>query len=287
MRSATTARTLFVLWMSTSGSIAFSQEIDHSQHRRETSAPNTKSDSIETTTDHVAPDPPAHVMGDMSYRDMVDVMQMDDKAPASRVLIDHLEWQRVAASNAAHWDATFWYGGDFNKAMIKTEGERAQGSTEHARVELLWDRAYSRWWNGRLGVRQDIDAGPARTWAAIGVEGLAPYWFDVEAMLYVGSGGRTALRLDVDYELLLTQRLILRPAVEVNVYGKDDGERHLGSGLSSVDASLRLRYEVHRQFAPYIGIGWQGKFGDTADYARADGDDARHTYAVAGVRVWF
>jgi copper resistance protein B len=281
-----TLRVVIALCMSASASLVFSQEIDHSQHRHESATPTTNSTS-EVTTDHVAPDPPEHVMGDMSYREMVDVMQMDDKAPKSRVLIDQAEWRHVDASEAAQWDATFWYGGDFNKAMIKTEGERAHGSTEHARVELLWDRAYARWWNGRLGVRQDIDAGPARTWAALGIEGLAPYWFDVEAMLYVGSGGRTALRVDVDYELLLTQRLILRPAFEANAYSQADDDRHLGSGLSSIDVSLRLRYEVHRQFAPYVGFGWQRKFGGTEDYALAAGEDAREAYAIAGVRVWF
>src|SRR6267378_8115411 len=148
----------------------------------------------ESESQHVPPGPPTKAMPDMPYREMVKMMGMDDTAPIGMVLLDRLEWRGGAGADAGAWDGYAWYGGDYNKLWCKTEGERTRGRTEDARAELLWDRIVTRWWSLQLGARQDFGAGPPRRWAAIGVQGLAPQWFDIEATIYAGDGGRTAAR---------------------------------------------------------------------------------------------
>ncbi len=241
----------------------------------------------ESESQHVPPAPPEKAMPDMPYGEMVEMMKMDDTARIGMVLIDRFEWRDAASANAAAWDGQAWYGGDYNKAWFKTEGERVRGRTQDARAELLWDHVVARWWSLQAGARQDFSSGRPRTWAAVGVQGLAPQWFDIEATLYIGDSGRTAARFQVEYELLFTQRLILQPELEMNLYGKGDPQRGLGSGLSDLELGLRLRYEFRREFAPYIGLLWSRAFGDTADLRRAEGEDISDTRVVAGFRVWF
>src|SRR5262249_6100968 len=139
-------------------------------------------------------------------------------------------------------------------------------------IDVLADRVIARWWDAQAGVRQDFGRGPARTWLALGLQGLAPYWLDVEATFYVSDEGRTAARVKADYDLLLTQRLILQPYAEVNLYSKADPQRLVGSGVSDLEISLRLRYEVRREWAPYVGVGWFRRFGQSAHFARAAGE---------------
>jgi len=234
--------------------------------------------------DHVAPPPPQHVMGDMSAAEMVEVMGMDDRATVALFALDRLE---AAKAGAQAWSAQVRIGGDFDKLHLRSEGERRDGRLEHADAELLWSHAIAPFWDTQLGVRRDFGQGPDRTWAAFGVQGLAPYWFELSATGYVGEQGRTALRLEADYDLLLTQRLVLQPRLELNAYGKDDPAAHIGSGLSDASAGLRLRYEIRREFAPYVGVEWTRRFGTTADFARAHGEDASDVQWVVGVRAWF
>jgi copper resistance protein B len=250
-------------------------------------APTSKDGETESEAAHVPPDPPQHSMGDMPYPEMAAVMQMDDAARTSKVLFDQLEWRNTAQGNAAVWDAGGWYGGDHDKVWLRSEGEHVGGTTQNARADLLWDHTFARWWSVQAGGRQDFGGSPGRTWAAIGVQGLAPYWFDTEATFYVGEQGRTAVRLKSEYDLLFTQRLILQPEGEVNLYGKADPERRLGSGLSDLEVGLRLRYELRREFAPYIGVVWSRQFGGTADRVRESGGNPSEAQFVAGLRVWF
>ncbi|MGB4858875.1 MAG: copper resistance protein B [Dokdonella sp.] len=203
------------------------------------------------------------------------------------VVINNLEAFNGDGSHGQSLDMQAWYGGDIDKIWFKAEGERSDGHLGETRTELLWNRATAAYWSVQAGVRHDLGEGPSRNWAAFGVQGLAPYWFEVEATAYVGESGRTALRLEAEYELLLTQRLVLQPDVEVNFYGKDDRERGIGSGLSELEVGLRLRYEFTRKFAPYVGVNWSRSFGRTADFARAEGGGAEDTQLVAGVRLWF
>ncbi len=214
-------------------------------------------------------------------------MDMADDARYLYVLFDNLEYRHGNDGNAQAVAAQAWYGGDRNKLWLKLDGERTDGRLGAARTEVLWSRAIATFWDAQTGLRHDQGDGPMRDWAAVGVQGLAPYWFELEATAYLGQSGRTALRLEAEYELLFTQRLILQPDIEVNLYGKDDPGRGIGSGLSDVEAGLRLRYEITRKFAPYVGVVWSRKFGATADYARTAGKGTQETQLIAGIRIWF
>ena len=221
------------------------------------------------------------------YSDMPN-MEMSDHARESMLLLDQLEYAHDNhGNNAVFLDGEFWYGGDFDKLWFKAEGESAKGKLEDLRSEALWNHAISTYWGTQLGLRQDFGEGPGRTWAAFGVEGLAPYWFETEATFYVGQDGRSAVRVQFEYEELLTQRLILQPKFEVNLYGKNDPQRGIGSGLSDAELGLRLRYEIQREFAPYIGLVWRQRYGRTADFARAQGERSGELQFVAGLHVWF
>ena len=238
-------------------------------------------------SDHVPPPAPTHEMGAMSYAQMVEVMGMNDRATFGMFAFDRLEHAAGDGSSATAWSAQGWLGGDLDKLRLRSEGERQNGAIEHADVELSWSHAIAPFWDSQIGVRRDFGRGPDRTWAAFGVQGLAPYWFELSATAYVGEQGRTALRLEAEYELLLTQRWVLQPRFELNAYGKDDPALHIGSGLSDAALGLRLRYEIRREFAPYIGVEWSRRFGRSADFARADGGDAGEMQWVAGVRLRF
>ncbi|MET0532726.1 MAG: copper resistance protein B [Steroidobacter sp.] len=246
----------------------------------------TADEPTESERAHVPPDPPQHVMGEMSVEHMNELMQMEDNAAYGMVLLDQLEWQRIDGADATVWEFDAWYGNDYNKIWFETEGERVH-SEEEGRVEVMWDRIISPWWSLQTGVRHDFGAGPARTWLDLGIQGLAPYFFEIDAALYVGEQGRTAARFSAEHDVLITQRLILQPELELRLYGKDDPENGIGSGLSDAEIGLRLRYEIRREFAPYIGLHWERKFGQTATFAREDGEDSDDLLVVAGLRAWF
>jgi copper resistance protein B len=214
-------------------------------------------------------------------------MNMADNAPLGMLLIDRLEGFHGRGANGQAWEAQGWYGNDTNKLWLRTEGRLSRGKLDEGDLEAFWNHAIATYWGSQLGVRQDLGEGPKRTWAAFGVQGLAPYGFDLEATGYLGAHGRTAARLRADYELLFTQRLILQSEAEANLYGKDDPQRRIGSGVSDVQLGLRLRYEFHRQFAPYIGVNWVRRLGTTAGYARQGHFPMLDRQIVAGVRAWF
>jgi copper resistance protein B len=240
----------------------------------------------ESERNHVPPPPPEHPMHDMSNEEMIELMQMDDTAAFGMLLFDQLEWRHDDEDSMLAWDAQAWYGNDLTKLWLKTEGKRVDADNE-GRVELYLDRVLARWWNVQFGARQDFGEGPARTWAALGVQGLAPYWFEVEATGYVGEQGRLAATFSGEYEILLTQRLILQPKLELAAYSKDDPENGIGSGLANTELALRLRYEFRREFAPYFGVVWTHRYGNTADLARNAGRETDELQFVAGLRVWF
>ena len=210
-----------------------------------------------------------------------------DRAVHSYVLFDQLELQAGNGGTAGNWDSRGWVGGDLNRFWFRTEGDAEDGGVSEAHVHALFGRAIHRWWDVVAGVRQDFQPGPARTWAAIGIQGLAPYWFEVEATAYIGASGRTHVRFETEYELLLTNRLVLQPLVELEIFGKADPERHIAAGLSSAETGIRLRYEIRREFAPYVGVSWHRKLFGTADLAKAAGEDTGGTRFTTGLRVWF
>jgi copper resistance protein B len=212
---------------------------------------------------------------------------MADDPTHYMVLLDRSELQNAKGETPLVWDAKAWVGKDLNRLYLRSDGEAQDGAMRSATVEALWARPISRWWNLVAGIRQDFRPDPSRSWLAVGAIGLAPYRFNVEATAYLGDQGRTALRIETEYDLLLTNRLILQPRVEINAYGKDDRAREIGSGLSSAEAGLRLRYEIRRELAPYAGLAWSKAFGTTAELARAAGHESREMQAVAGLRIWF
>jgi copper resistance protein B len=204
------------------------------------------------------------------------------------VELDELEW--LASSDTFAWQADAWYGSDRSKLRLETEGERVGTgrSTTRMQTHLLWDSILSRWWDLRVGVRHDSASHQGdRSSLAAGVRGLAPYGIEIEVLAYVGEGGRTAARFKAEYPLLMTQRWILLPELEANVFGKDDRERRLGAGVADVELGMRLRYEIRRELAPYIGVRWKSRFGETADLWRAAGQDVSDIEALAGIRLWF
>jgi copper resistance protein B len=241
---------------------------------------------------HMAPTPAAGARSP-DYSDGFDPrplsgMVMHYDTGLGMLLLDRLEYMHARdGANALAIDGEAWCGHNLDKLWLKFEGERADGRLQGLRTEALWSHAVAPFWDAQLGVRHDFGAGPGRTWAAIGVEGVAPYWFETEATLYVGQGGRTAARVAFEYEARFTQRLILQPSLEANLYGRDDPQRGIGSGLADVEAGMRLRYEIRREFAPYVGLVWRQRFGRSRDYARAQGEPADDLQLVAGVRVWF
>jgi len=214
-------------------------------------------------------------------------LRLADEASFGSILFDNFEAVRSGGNNSGAYDVLARFGRDYNKLVIKAEGEVASGKLQEARTEALWSHAVSTFWDTQLGVRHDSGIGPNRTWLAFGVQGLAPYWFNIDAAAYVGSSGRTALRLGAEYELLVTQQLIVQPRIEANFYGKSDTARNVGKGFSDLTTGVRVRYEFSRQFAPYVGVEWVNRFGETADLARASGEKTRSTRYVAGVRFWF
>ncbi|MFO1387738.1 copper resistance protein B [Cellvibrio sp.] len=209
-----------------------------------------------------------------------------DDPVLTRVLLDQFELSD-GDNNPVNLEAQAWIGKSLNKLWLKTEVARSDGQTQDAEVQALYSHAIAPFWDAQIGVRHDIKPRPSRDWGVIGIQGLSPYWFDVDAAFFVGESGRIAARLKAEYELLITQRLILSPSFEVNLYGQNDGETATGSGVSDTKAGLRLRYEIHRELAPYVGINWNKKFGKTAEFAKAEGESFKDTELVAGLRIWF
>ncbi|WP_329742879.1 copper resistance protein B [Dyella sp. A6] len=240
--------------------------------------------------DHVPPAPPQHPMPALSSASVAGVMHMRDHPVLGMLLVQRLERdfaQHGGASTA--WSMEGWWGGDIDRLWLDSEGEHASDGTRDARVEAFWGHAVASFWDTRLGVRHDFGQGPSRNWIAAGVEGLAPYWFELNATVYAGPQGRTAARTEVNYELFFTQRLILQPSLEMNLYGKSDQQRDIHAGLATAELGLRLRYEFSRRFAPYVGVSWAYRHPvDNVLLPPWRQPEPVHALTwLAGVRFWF
>jgi len=285
-RAVSHAAAIFALALSAYPAVATAQGTappqEHSSHEPGEPAPRPAAQSPATGLPPITDADRKAAFPELDNRHMV-----HDAGVFTYVLFDRLEWQTGSGGTTFNWDTKGWIGGDVNRFWFRTEGEGDTEALGDAEGHALYGRAISRWWDVVVGVRQDARPGPARTWAAVGIQGLAPYWFEVEATAYLGESGRTHLRLESEYELLLTNRLVLQPLLEADIYGKSDPERGLGAGLSSIEAGLRLRFEVRREFAPYVGVSWSRKFFGTADRARAAGEETGAARLALGARVWF
>lgn len=211
----------------------------------------------------------------------------NDDPVLTKLMVDKVEYRKTSGHDHFAWEADFWVGQDLNKAWLKTEGENSEDRTEEGELQLLYSRAVTTNWDFQVGWRGDFRPKPERNWLAFGLRGIAPYHFDIDIAGFIGEDGRTSARADVDYEILFTQRVILSPEIELDWYGKDDVKRVIGSGFSQLELGLRLRYEIRREFAPYIGINWWTKLGDTKQIAREAGDETDDLEIVIGIRAWF
>jgi copper resistance protein B len=278
------ARLLAAAVLSTAAPILLAQADPHAGHG-------------DAAGDGMASDAPAGARDPNAYADGIGLTtgpyllpgvappHMADQHSFAGLLLDRFEWVE-ADDNFGAYDAMAWVGGTYKKLVVKSEGDYADGELDESSTDLLYSRAVSSYWDAQGGLRYDTGPGPNRTWLALGTQGLAPYWFELDATAYLGEGGRTGLKLQAEYELLFTQRLVLQPRAELEIYSKNDPKTATGSGLSNATAGLRLRYEVSRQFAPYLGIEWAKNFGNTADYVRAEGGVSSEVRYVAGIRIW-
>lgn len=203
------------------------------------------------------------------------------------IKVDQLAITDVGNNNDSAWEIEGWLGRDLNKFWFKTEGEREDGALEEAEVQFLYSRAVAPYWDIQLGWRHDIKPSPSRDWLAVGIHGLAPYFFETDISTFIGEGGNIGLRTQFEYELMLTQKWVLSPEFEANIFTKNDKEVGIGSGLSDITTGLILRYEIKREFAPYIGIEWTKTFGNTADLVKLDGEKTSGSHWMVGIKAWF
>jgi copper resistance protein B len=206
---------------------------------------------------------------------------MGDDPLFAKLTIDELEYQDNDEKNTA-WDANLWIGYDLDKLYFYSEGEKPKDGTTESENQLVYSRAIAPYWDIQFGVGYDKTENDSQTWGVVALQGLAPYFFETRGALLIGESGNVGLRLEAEYEALLTQKLILTPSIATDLYSKDNVSMGLGKGLSNITAGARLRYEIRREFAPYVGVEWSKNFGNTADISPLD-----EGYAVAGVRVWF
>ena len=241
-------------------------------------------------TDHTPPAAPQQSMPEMSAAQMKSIMDMDDSASVAMFKLDEFERGNSSDAYSSAWNAEAWYGGDLEKFWLRSEGAREFAATD-ARIEAFWDHAFASYWDWQLGARRDFGdaphmARPERNWAAFGVNGIAPYWFDIEATAYVADQGRMAARLRSEYDILLSQRWILTPELELNLYSKADRARAVASGLADAEFGLRLRYEIERKFAPYVGVVWNYRRANGNEAVSADARAGTDRRLVIGLRLW-
>ncbi|HBK93151.1 MAG TPA: copper resistance protein CopB [Parvularcula sp.] len=205
------------------------------------------------------------------------------------MLAERLEYQTNDGAPALLFDGQGWWGADSNKLWLKSEVVRDFNARRFNEAELqaLWSRPITRLFDLQAGVRHDFVRGADRTFGVIGVQGLAPYWFEIDAAIFVSGAGDVSARFESEYDLLLTQRLIVQPRTELNFAVQEVAEIGVGSGLSTAEFGVRLRYEISRRFAPYAGVNWERAIGETADLERAGGEDIGAVSFVAGLRLWF
>lgn len=185
-----------------------------------------------------------------------------------------------------NWDVDGWVGGDVERLWIRSEGEVADNEFENADLRLFYGRNFHPFWDALIGIRQDFEPD-GETYLAVGVTGLAPYFFETEATGFLSTEGDFSARFEQSVDLLITQRLIAEPHIELNAFAQDVPERDIGAGFSDIEAGLQLRYEITRKFAPYVDLVWERELGETASIARANGDDVEKTTLRFGVRTWF
>lgn len=216
-------------------------------------------------------------------------MTMTDDSTFAHVLFDQFEGRTNGSDSELRWDGEAWIGTDMNRVWFRSEGFASDGTVSDGDIEAFYDRPLPRlrYFDGQVGLREDSDSGPHRTWVALGVEGLAPGFFHLEPAFYFRDGGHVAGRITTSYDLLITKRLIAQPQVEMNFSGKSDPQRRLGTGLSDLDTGVRVRYEISRKFAPYVGFAYATEFGSTATFRRQALESTTASRFIFGLRFWY
>ena len=207
---------------------------------------------------------------------------------AYRIFLDRIEARLRDGRDGYLVEGQAWYGGDIDKIWFKSEAEGAWGERpEEAELQALWSHAVDPWFDLQTGVRYDARSGPDRGHLVLGLQGLAPYWWEVDGALFLSNKGEVTGRAEAEYDLRITQKLIFQPRIEVDLSLQDIPELGIGAGVTEAAFGVRLRYEVTKLFAPYVGVEFERAFGETADFRRAEGEDAGGLNLIAGVRVWF
>ena len=276
---------------------AAAQEIDHSQHAPPAQnadphaghsmpaspAPSPRASPPPAPVDHAADrfyDPAAMAAARAT------LVREHGGMQAGQLTIDLAEIRPGRHGTGYAWNGEAWIGGDIDRFVIRSEGEGAD-QLEHGEVQALWSHALDPYWNLQAGVRQDIRPRPGRTYATLASEGLAPWWIEVEASLFLSDKGDISARIEAYHDLRFTRRLVLQPRIEANFAASADRAADEGSGLRDAELGLRLRYEISRRFAPYVGVVHERRFGETGRIAAAAGEDRRETRALLGIRAWF
>jgi copper resistance protein B len=201
-------------------------------------------------------------------------------------MADRFEVQDRDGDSLTLWDAQGWYGTDENRLWLKTEGE-VTDHDEEFELQALWSHAFHPWFDFQAGLRLDFNDGLDTSHLAVGIQGLLPYRFETDAALFLSEDGDLSARIEGEYDWWLTQRLILQPRIELNLSAQDIPAKAIGAGVQNIELGLRLRYQIRREFAPYVGIEYSRLYGDTADYTRRSGREVSDSYAVLGIQAWF
>jgi len=246
------------------------------------------------TAQATEPEPPTdfaadHIFGaEAMYASRTQLYREHGGEPTYKILLSTAEYAAARGHDGYHWEGEAWYGGDLNRIVAKSKGEGSlDDGLKHAEFQLLYSRAISPYFDLQAGIRHDFEPKPSRTYAALGFEGLAPYWFEVEGTAFLSEKGQVSANLSVSYDQLVTQRMVLEPRAELKIAAQNVPELGMGSGLSQTEVGLRLRYDISRQFSPYIGVSYERKVGNTGDLARLAGEHVENTRFVAGLRAWF
>mgnify|MGYP001553798188 CR=1 FL=1 len=263
---------------------------DHSAHAGHGAEPSVSDEEVGNAPPPPVPtDNPADLYWDKARMATARAaLSKEGRFYGNALIADRLEYRAVKGKDGYAWQAMGWVGGDIDRLAFETEGEGRFGeSVESAEVRAAWRHALDPWWNLELGVRQDFNPSPDRTYAVVGIEGLAPYWIELGAHAFLSTKGDVHFRLEAEHDMRITNRLVLQPAIEADVALQDVPQLGIGAGFEKIELGARLRYEFAREFAPYVGVHWERKLGETARLTHAEGESASSLSAVLGIRAWF
>lgn len=214
---------------------------------------------------------------------------LPDQQAFSSVRFDKLEWGGPNTGASARWDMEAFVGTDYDKLFFKSEGfyNGKAKNLEEGQVQILYSRLISYYFDAQFGVRQDFSKKSSRTYAVMGVDGLAPGFIEVDADAYISQKGEVSASITAFHDLLVTNRLIFQPRIDLKLQAQSVPDLELGAGITDFELGARLRYEFTRNFAPYIGVNWDRKVGQTATIARTNGEAVSSVSFIAGMRLFW